>query len=241
MSLAIDVLLILICILIIGVSTKRGFFRTLMALVSKVVAIICAFTFTPRLAELIKTRYLLDPVANSIADTLKSLAHVENGKYDIAKLFSDMPQTLSSILSRYNVDQTTVNSMVSDAQGKGEEAITAISKTISGPIVDIISKTLAFIGIYLLVVLALALLTTAINAFFELPVLSQANTLGGFALGVVMAAIVMIIYAAVATRLLPALSSISPQMFGEDVLEKTILVRYISELDVVGLIKKFFG
>ena len=237
MSFALDAFLIVICLFIIIVSTKRGFFKTLMSLGSKIVALICAFTFTPTLAAILKEKYFLEPIAGSIGSTVRSLAPVTNGQYDIAKLFGDMPKTLSTILERYNIDPNTV--IKSAVGSSGDEAISTVSHAIAEPIVNVISTAVAFLGIFFVVTIVLTLITFVIGLFFELPMLKQANSLGGLVLGVIISAVIVLVYCPLVSTLVTAMGSISPDLFGAQVIDRTLIVKFVSEHDMVGIIKDF--
>lgn len=213
----------------------------LMSLISKIVALICAYTFTPFLSELIKAKYIMKPISGSIADTIKSLAPVSNGQYDLVSLFSDMPQTLASILERYNINTSVVIDTVNKIGAGGDNAVSAVSDLIAQPIVDMISVCIAFIVIFLAVCILLAIVTLIIGSVFELPVLKQANTLLGFLLGLCTALLILFIYSSAVSSIVTALGSVAPQYFGNDVVEQTLLVRLFSNYDLLSLVNKILS
>lgn len=133
MSFFIDALLIAICIITVIVGTKRGFVKTLMSLVSTVIAFICSYTFTPALAEFLQNKFFLAPVADSIAKTIRSLVPATDGQFDIGLLFEDMPQTLSSILERYNIDPAALQNTAETVSGQGGDAVQAMADAIGTP------------------------------------------------------------------------------------------------------------
>jgi len=237
MSLFIDLVAVAIFFAIIIISTKRGFIKTLMSFISKIVAFICAYTFAPLAASLYKENFL-GSIGDSIAETVRSLLPDTEGIVDAASLFDKIPETLSSILERYNVDSQTVLDSLPSKTGTAEEITKSVSEAISSPIVDMIATALGFLTVFVLVWIVLAVLTGVIGVAFELPVLKQTNTVLGLILGILTAAIIIFVYANVVSALVVALGAVSPDTFGSRVIEETNLVRIVSDIDLMALVEK---
>lgn len=241
MSFFIDALLIAICVITVIVGTKRGFVKTLMSLVSTVIAFICSYTFTPALAEFLQNKFFLAPVADSIAKTIRSLVPAADGQFDVGLLFEDMPQTLATILERYNIDPAALQNTAETVSGQGGDAVQAMADAIALPIVSTVSAAVAFMGIFIIVSVALAIVTAIINSIFKLPVLKSANTLLGFLMSVAIAFIILFVYSSVVSSLVISLGSISPQLFGSDVIDKTLIVKFFSTHDFLSLVNNLLS
>ena len=235
MNFLLDIILLGICALIIVISAKRGFFRSMMGLVSKIVALIVAYTFTPALSNFLKENFIMRPVVDSISATIRSHL-ITDGVYDSSKL-ADLPQSISELLSRYNVDPADLKETIDGLNTTGEDAIETISRSIASPVVSVISTAAAFLLIFVLTSVVLWIATMIINSIFKLPVLHTANTVLGIVFGVVTAILIMFVYSAVVSSLVTSLGSISTKFFGEDVVEHTILVKFFSKHDLLGIVK----
>lgn len=242
MSFALDAVLIIICILCVVVGTKRGFFKTLMSLISAALAAFAAYVFSPSLAAVIRDKFILDPITNGISKTVRSLVPQVDGSYDLSGLFKDMPQTLGSIIERYHGDRTRLESIANSITDTSEKGVDQLSRAIAEPIVNMISAVIAFALIFIAVFIILKIVTAIIDSVFKLPVLNGINTFLGFALSVVLAGFFVVIYTQLCVNLVVPLGSISPELFGQDVIDKTLIVKFFSEhsiTDIVGeLIKK---
>lgn len=240
MSFLLDIVLIAICLAIVILATKRGFVRSLMGFVSKLVALVVAYTFTPALASFLKTKYFMDALVSNISTTLRSYVCI-NGEYNFSALSENLPKPVSDLLARYNVTSETISECVSSAKDGGEAALESVSRAIADPVVTMISTAAAFILIFAVSCLALWIVTAVINSAFKLPVLRTANTVMGFAFGVCSAVLVLFAYSSVMAALVSSLGAISPEWFGEDVIERTLIVRLFSHLDLLGVVQKMIS
>lgn len=240
MSFLLDVILIAICLAIIILATKRGFVRSLMGLVSKVVALIVAYTFTPALANFLKTKYILDSLVGNIQTTLRQYVFA-NGEYDFSALTDNIPEGVSNLLTRYNVTPEKLSESIGSAQSGGEAALENVSRAIADPVASMISTAVAFILIFFAACLVLWVVTTVINLAFKLPVLNTANTVMGFVFGVCSALLVMFAYSSVVSVLVTSLGAISQDRFGAQVIESTLLVRLFSHPGLISVVQNIIS
>ncbi len=240
MSFLLDVVLIVICLAIIILATKRGFVRSLMGFVSKIVALIVAYTFTPALADFLKTKYILGPLVSNIQTTLRQYVLI-NGEYDFSRLTENIPDGVSSLLARYNVTPETLTETVSSAQASGETALENVSRAVADPVASMISTALSFILIFAAACIVLGIITAVINCAFKLPVLRTANTVLGFALGVCSAVLVMFAYSSVVSVLVTSLGAISQDRFGAQVIESTLLVKLFSHPGLISVVQNIIS
>ena len=180
MSLAIDAIILLSAVIIIWRGAGRGLVKSVMGLVTSVVSFIVAYAYTPVLADIVRDKYLSEPITNGIFETLKSLAFDTNTDlYNLDRLAVDMPEPFTSILERYNVNITTFTEKIKGITGCGENTVRAFAEEIAKPTSQIIANCASFIVIFLAAFIVLSLLTAVLNLIFKLPVLSQANSVLG--------------------------------------------------------------
>ena len=100
--------ILLSAVIIIWRGAGRGLVKSVMGLVTSVVSFVVAYAYTPVLADIVRDKYLSEPITNGIFETLKSLAFDTNTDlYNLDRLAVDMPEPFTSILERYNVNITT--------------------------------------------------------------------------------------------------------------------------------------
>ena len=129
MSLAIDAIILLSAVIIIWRGAGRGLVKSVMGLVTSVVSFVVAYAYTPVLADIVRDKYLSEPITNGIFETLKSLAFDTNTDlYNLDRLAVDMPEPFTSILERYNVNITTFTEKIKGITGCGENTVRAFAE-----------------------------------------------------------------------------------------------------------------
>ena len=234
MNFVLDLILVAICFFTIFFAAKRGFFRSLMGFASKIIALVVAYTFTPALAEAIKTRFLIGPLSDSIATTLRSYV---GESYD----FSNLSEKIPDILERYLISGEDLSASIDSMQKSGEEALRSVSEQIADKVSGMIATAIAFIGLFIVTCLVLWIVTKIADTVFKLPVLKTANTVLGVAFGICSAVLLTLVYCAVVSMLVGALGSVAPKFFGEDVLNKTLIVKYFANKDLLEISKNLIS
>lgn len=105
----------------------------------------------------------------------------------------------------------------------------AFAAQIASPTANVLSSVVAFAIIFVLMIIVLSLLTALLDLIFNLPILRGANVLLGFVLGTAEAVLFACVLAAVMSVLATALGAIDPGSFGTDVVEDTIICKFLTE------------
>ena len=234
-SFILDGVLIAICAFVLFFSVKRGFVRTILSIVSSVAAILLSVVFTPTVSEFLYNKFLLNSITSGISGTVASLAGTDDG-HGVVKLFEEMPDAFENILTRYNVSEATAASMLEGAKN-GTENAASISEKIAAPVASTISNALGFIICFVAAMIVLKIIIAVVDNFFRLPILNSANKAAGIILGVVLVFVILSVYSSVAVQLVDALGSVSPDLFGKNAIDGTIIVKFFSEHNVFGMVK----
>ncbi len=238
MNFIIDGILVVACVIIIVTSAKRGFVKTVLSLVSSIAAFLVAVTFSPALADMINAKFILPAISGNIEGTVSSLT--DGTSEGLAELFTKMPDTLREILTRYGLGDSAVSDIAASA-ASGESGIADVSGKIASPVATAISYAVAFLLLFVAAIIVLKLLVFIIDKIFKLPGLKTVNTLAGIVLGVIISVIFIFAYSFVAAKLTVALGSLSPNLFGQDTLDSTVIVKFFSEHNIVSVIESVTG
>lgn len=234
-SFILDAILIIICIAVIATSIKRGFVRTILSILSSVAAILLSVVFTPAVSDFFYDKFMLSAITGGISDTVRSLAG--NGSSEgIEEMFTSMPEALSDILERYNVSEGTVSDMLTSAQN-GTIDIDAVCETIASPIATTISNALAFILCFIVAIILLKIVISIVDTIFKLPILNSVNRTAGLLLGLALAVIIIFVYSSAAVQLVNSLGAVSPELFGEKVIEDSVIVKFFSEHNIFSIVE----
>jgi len=236
MNLILDGILLLICAASIILGAKRGFIKSVMGVCTLIAALFVAYAFTPPLADIIEEQPFMRSISGSITETIKSLSENDGGSYDLKRLFDEMPDAFQQIIDRYDADEEQLTEAV-EVQPEAEEGdVTLLSDLIAEPVSNAIAGVLAFLALFVASVIVLKLLTWILDLIFQLPVLKTANSMLGFLFGVLAALLWAWVLSSLAVTLSDAMSSISPELFPEDLVEHTILVKFFSSFRLQDLI-----
>ena len=236
MNLILDAVVLCVALLAIILGTKRGFIKSVMGVCTLIAALFVAYAFSPPLAAYIESRPFIHSVSESITDTIKSLSANTEGTYDLEKLFADMPDAFTQIVDRYKADPEELKQSVVPSADAVWGAVGALAEMIAVPVVGAASGVLTFLALFVAAVIALKLFTLLLDLIFRLPVLKTANAMLGFLFGVVAAAVWAWVLSSLAVPLVGAMSSISPDLFRESVVENTVIIKFFSSLDITQLL-----
>ena len=239
MGFVLDIILVIIAVLCVVYGCKKGFFKTVMSLMSGVCALLCAYTFTPAFSAFLKEKFIIDKVAGSIEKTFASIA--ENGKdaaenvlYDLTKLLSS-PQ-FKDTLEQCGADEGAVMSLIESADEGTHEVIESVAYEVAEPISSAFSDIAAFIIVFCLSFILICVAVRIVGLIFKLPVLKSFDKAFGFAFGAVSAVFFVWVFSLCADTLAGALEGIAPGSFSTEMIEKSFLVEFFAKYNPIGAI-----
>lgn len=241
MSLVFDVIILAVCVISIVLGAKRGFIKSVMGICTLVAALCLSYAFTPTVSEYIRNTDAMGNISESIGDTIKSLSRTDDGGYDLEKMFSDMPDAFRQILERYNADDSVLAETLPPETSASESAVDALANAIAEPVARAISNVAAFLLIFIASVAVLKLLTWLLDLLFQLPVLKTANTMLGLLIGVVIALFWAWILCPLSVTLIRAMSSISPDLFNESVIENSVILSFFADNKIGDILNYLMG
>ncbi|MBE6587294.1 MAG: CvpA family protein [Ruminococcaceae bacterium] len=229
-----DIILVAIAVICIVCGAKLGFFKSLMNLVTGVLALIIAFTFTPMLSDYINDNYVIDSVSDSIETTLLSIAESEEGKdgYDIELLFKD--SQVMSLMEGAGVSQDAVEEAFYSAEVNAKGYIAGLAYTVAAPIAKTVSDILAFIILFIVAYVILKIVTLIIGIFLKLPVLKNLDKGLGVVFGIISAIFFVLVISMMAGHLVEALAVVAPGNFNTDILDNSILLGLLAKYNPVS-------
>lgn len=238
MNLAIDALIIVVVVLVITSAAKKGLIRSVMRLIKVGASIITAYAFTPVLSEYIRDRFLIDRMTENISETLKGWALDTNSDlFDLDRLSDLKNADFVNVLDRYGVDLNTISGRLRGLFGVGENEVNSLARDIAEPTSNMLASAISFILIFAAVFVLLSLLTALLDAIFKLPVLSGINKVFGIAFGIIEAAVLASVIAVALSALVTALGPVSPEMFGAQVIDRTVVCRFLLDHNALSFIK----
>ncbi|MGI6201785.1 MAG: CvpA family protein [Eubacteriales bacterium] len=239
MSLLIDLLLLAIIVVCAAVGVRRGFVRTIMGFVTFFASMLGAWYFTKPVSMWISESFLAERITDPIAQFIRRmLVPSLEPSEATAKLFSDMPEALSSLLTRFG----TAPSVAQSVAAESADAAGELAKFLAQPAVRVISDMLAFLLLFFGISLVLSIISAGLNAIFKLPVLSALNRAAGLAFGILVGALYAWVISYVLLLSVPYLTQVFPDQFTPATLSDTIIASWFAannpltllDIDIIG-------
>ena len=233
MSIAIDLLILLIIFGSIVGGIRKGFVRSVMDFVTFIAAIICAWAFAPILADFFSDSYFMQRITASVTDAIDKVIGGAASPITLDSLFAEKPAAFVDIIDRYSANIAEAERFYNAQVATGvQNAADKLSEFIAGPVASAVSNVIAFVVIFAAVSLVLTIIAVILDAVFKLPPLNTLNRVFGFMLGAVCGllyawAASMVLYAA-----LPSLTALWPEVFASSLLDNSILLGIFYEYNI---------
>ncbi len=241
MNFILDAIIIIICIMIIVTSTKKGFIKSIMGLGSNIAAIFVGAAFTPVIAPIVSEKYILKPIAEGIRDTLESLVKNPSGGFDIDKALSEIPVEFNEILSRYGADIDKIKNSFSGINNGTQESIDELAEMITAPVANTISSVLTFLLLFIATIIVLSIITFILDMIFKFPILNTANGALGFLFGVICALLTAWILSVSISYFVGAMNSVYPQLFDKNLVENSMVLDFFVKYNPIKVIGNMFA
>ena len=235
MGIAIDLVIAAICLAIVIGSYKNGFVKSVMGLVKGVVALIAAYSFTPALSDWLYNNFALNSISDGIAKSLSSLSETEGGAFNLEKMFTEMPDALEQIINRYGTDREAHGGLCDGLTAGTADSVSKVADYIASPVAHGLSTAVAFILLFVVISLALSIATFVIDAVFHLPVLNFTNKTFGLVFGIAEGLLFCVMLGYGAAMLVGYLGSFDPELFGDHVVESSLIMKTMSSVDLFGI------
>ncbi|MBO5860018.1 MAG: CvpA family protein [Clostridia bacterium] len=183
LPLVFDGILILIFAACIIEGRRRGFVRTVLSLVSVIISLFVAQSFSAPVAAWANEEFAGEAVSGYVENYIENAFENEGTQLDSSDVLGgSVPEEVTAMLEKYGVSV----SEIADGASQGiEELSNAIAQRILDAVLFPVLEIIAFLVIYIVCSFVLSLLNGFICSAFNLPVIKQMNKLLGGILGAV--------------------------------------------------------
>ena len=232
-----DVIALAIFLITVISCQRKGFFKSFFGLIKVVLALVVAYIFMPTVAYFYRTSFVERLVSKNVAERINVLAQKTADGLNLSKLFSDMPSEFSDILSRYGADGEKLAERFGVIEDAALDSVNDLASSITSKVVHGISDTLAFATLFVGGLVILTLVIWLMGFILKLPVLSSIDKGLGFIFGLISGILLVWVYSNLMTYALETIEILKPGILGEDVIDNTFIVKYISENYMFGFAK----
>lgn len=216
MHIILDLLVVGIVVGSIILGWRRGFIKSISGLIGLVLAVVIVSSFAQPVAEKLDDTVVRPWAVNQVIKTQEGLtADAPVDQLDLAVVNQ-------GISDKFGVDILGVE----DAMGAttAGEYVEAVMKHIGVTVT--VSMALATIGLFALAWIGMLLIGLLLKPILKLPILRQCNGILGVAVGLISAALILMVLACVVE-----LGGKTDPMFGAQTVEKTYIFKHITEIN----------
>lgn len=228
MSLAIDIILAVIIILPVILGIKRGFVKTVMGLVSVLIAICASYILTPYLSPLCRDKIVEPYMRTPVESQIESMLDASGETFDTESLenLTEIPDVVKNICDTFGID---IQDIKSNEEIDKQSPDQSISDHITELILSRTAYIIAFISVFIAAAIVLRIITIILCAICKMPILNSINRIAGAVFGFCFGGISAFVIAKLLILLLPTLVSVNPELFG-GAAEQSVLLKLIGNL-----------
>lgn len=187
LSTGLDILVVAILIICIVLSARKGLVRSVIGLLGKIASLVAAFFLSANLGAYLDQHYIHAPMRQWLINYLSSTPEGVNASLeslDLNSLFGQKPKFFTDIVDFLNIDfSQLMTRFLSVKEQGGEQAKAAIIDSMISPLSATVSRIAAFIIIFIVCSIGVAVLWWLSDLIINLPIVKQLDTLGGVVFG----------------------------------------------------------
>lgn len=196
-GLILDIFFLAFAVLTIFIARKKGFVLTLLDFAAFFIAVFLAIPVSGWLAEGVYNTFISQSVVTALESQLPSAASSAEIAAQVNAVLSDFPDFVTAYASSIGIDISEISRQVSAAGASAGSLAQTVEVNIVAPIVTAVCKAIIFVILLIIFVILLKIAARLINQFFKLPVLKTLNGTLGAVLGVLKAAVGIVIICSV--------------------------------------------
>lgn len=196
-GLILDIFFLAFAVLTIFIARKKGFVLTLLDFAAFFLAVFLAIPVSGWLAEGVYNTFISQSVVTALESQLPSAASSAEIAAQVNAVLSDFPDFVTAYASSIGIDISEISRQVSAAGASAGSLAQTVEANIVAPIVTAVCKAIIFVILLIIFVILLKIAARLINQFFKLPVLKTLNGTLGAILGVLKAAVGIVIICSV--------------------------------------------
>ncbi len=193
-----DGLILLLALIIVICSAKKGFVSTVLGTASVVGATVFSRNLSIIASEFIYSSFLRVKITERISDAVNGLSDSITLSEKVDAMLSSFPGWMLRISEASGIDLKTLSDELLKTDSSGEMFIENFTDSVVYPVVTEVLNILFFVIFFVLLIVLFFNISKLLSKIIEkLPVIGKANTFFGFVLGVLKSFAIVFILCAV--------------------------------------------
>ncbi len=231
-SLVLDILIIVICLIIIIKNAVRGFIKSLMVLARTVLAALIAVIFSAPVAKWLAPTFFSEWALKTSNNAFLATKIAEN-QYQISDVFEGVPNFATKIALNFSGIEENMLQTYFVEKAPATEADTAIVATgVGNALAYVISLIIAFFALFIIAEIIFGILGALLNKLSKVPMLKSVNIILGGLIGLVISVAIAWLLSKGIQWIINFGHNYYPNIFTEDILNKSVIVKFFLEHDL---------
>ena len=240
MNAVFDIIIVGIIIFCVAFGYKNGFVRTIMNVLSFVIAFFTARTFAPQFSDYLYASYIKPNFVSAAARQIEKFL-TPNINLDALANNANPPDNFVSMLKGYGFDVPDVQGWIREAGTNSAEAVKDfVAQNLVEPVAEQFSYFLAFVIILAAALILLKIAVNIIDSLVKLPGLNFMNKTGGILLGLVYGIVLNYIFVFLASHGMPYLEANGAVNSWAEIRNDTIFFKWFYENSPIDNILGWF-
>lgn len=211
--------------LILGITgIKKGMIAIVTKLVGFVLAVVFAFMFYKSLAQYLTQNYefsakITGSIKNAIVSEEQKTSENDTQSTEDKEQMQEEYISISNILQKFNLTEKINLEEEQESVVQGKSLSDVVAERITGYIMNIIAFLIIFLGI----IIVASVLSLILGAIFSLPLLNSVNKTGGFAAEVIL----FVIKLWIVLGIVSVLSPMSFMSWGMNLIDSSVIVKFL--------------
>lgn len=183
MSLAIDIILVVIFASFVLTAVKKGFILSLLEFAAVILALVLAYNFSPKVAETAYDGFVKEATIKTIETQIEENVSLQETSTQAQLLLESIPDYMVSVADFMGVSVDDIKQSVASSKLTSENIATELVEKIAQPIIIGALTALSFVVLAIVLLFVLKFLAQIIAKIFKIPVIKTVNNLLGGILG----------------------------------------------------------
>lgn len=181
----IDALLVILLILTVIISARKGFVKCVISLVCVIAAMLAAFEFSEPAAEWCYDNIVSDIVVSKVEESIDKGYDSQSVALTVGEIIDTVPDFIGVQLVKLGIDINVLSENITKLQLSTEDTAKKISDEIIRPGIIVLLNLILYLVIFILVRLILGFFSRILIKIADLPVLKQTNKTLGALIGII--------------------------------------------------------
>ena len=231
-SLILDIVIGVICLIIIIKNAVRGFVKSFMVLARTVLSFLVAIVFSAPVAKWLAPTFFNDWAVGVSTNAFFATKIGENA-YQISDVFEGVPDFATNIALKFSgIDLDMQQMYFIDKCPATEADTTLISTGVGHALAYAISLVIAFIALFIVTEIVVGIIGIFLNKLSKVPMIKSLNAILGGLIGAAIAIAVAWLLSKGVQWVISFGHNYYPDVFTEDILNRSVVVKFFLEHDL---------